>query len=105
MSAELQKYEDDIFPVSVTFEKKIVSPEILVLDDSTVTVKNSSGEDITSSIIVTGSKANIDARLFATFTGGIIGEIYIVKFTGVSDLGNKYNFYIRLKIIDFITCP
>lgn len=100
--ADVYKYPEEAFVVSVDFSKVLLSGETIDLQNSAVTSEDSAGEDSTAEIIKPNSTASNSGDLYAVIQAGTAGDAHKLKFSITTSAGAVWIKYLSLKIVSFL---
>ena len=79
------KNYSEVVPLGYDFSGEMSSSESITLSNSSITVYDSSGNDVTATILKPNSINVTDNTLLGVFQGGTIGEVYTIKFFAYID--------------------
>lgn len=103
----------ETFYVGAEFSQNLDTGETIVLAGSTVTAEDSNGNDVTSTVIESGTTAVATATaaevdneytpktsgmLEARVKAGTAGETYKLTFRGLTSAANKFELDVRMKV-------
>ena len=92
MIADFEKYTYEKFAVECDFTNNLATGETITLASSSVTIFDSDGENVTSTLLV-DSSTQLDStskKLQAKVQTGTVDAIYTVKFKILTTSNNKF---------------
>jgi len=92
MIADFEKYTYEKYAVECDFSNNLATGETITLASSTVTIFDSDGEDVTSTLLVEDSTQldSTSKKLQAKVQAGTIDAIYTVKFKIITSAENQF---------------
>ncbi len=92
------KIQATTIPISVDFISQLVLGEALVSSDVTLSVF--SGTDASPSSMLLGSSTLAQNTITQTFTGGVVGVVYLLNFAAGTNYGNSIVIQAYLAVLD-----
>ena len=92
------KQTDEIFPIAADFSDVLATGETITEENSEVIAYDSSDIDVSSTILVSGSKSVLGSLLLVKVQAGEDGKKYKVTFKAVTSNNNIYELDIFMII-------